>query len=99
MKKMLDWLTHLLWISEGFFLAASTPHIATYFAHFDNPTDFWGTIYAWGVGYGLALTIDGVSIVRDRKSTRLNSSHLVISYAVFCLKKKNKHTRNSVMIS
>src|SRR5256885_7040002 len=28
-------------------------------------------------------------VVRDRKSTRLNSSHLVISYAVFCLKKKN----------
>src|SRR5256885_3304209 len=27
----------------------------------------------------------------DRKSTRLNSSHLVISYAVFCLKKKNKN--------
>src|SRR5256885_6338556 len=32
----------------------------------------------------------------DRKSTRLNSSHLVISYAVFCLKKKkkNKHPTN-----
>src|SRR5256885_13018899 len=28
----------------------------------------------------------------DRKSTRLNSSHLVISYAVFCLKKKKKQT-------
>src|SRR5699024_2340198 len=28
----------------------------------------------------------------DRKSTRLNSSHVSISYAVFCLKKKNKHT-------
>src|SRR2546426_8070621 len=28
------------------------------------------------------------SMRRDRKSTRLNSSHLVISYAVFCLKKK-----------
>src|SRR5438045_7499350 len=28
----------------------------------------------------------------DRKSTRLNSSHLGISYAVFCLKKKNKRT-------
>src|SRR3989442_9702468 len=27
----------------------------------------------------------------DRKSTRLNSSHVRISYAVFCLKKKNKH--------
>src|SRR5688500_19234145 len=30
--------------------------------------------------------------VQDRKSTRLNSSHLVISYAVFCLKKKNNMT-------
>src|SRR5438552_6517744 len=32
---------------------------------------------------------------RDRKSTRLNSSHQIISYAVFCLKKKKKikHTR------
>src|SRR5437660_3372998 len=28
----------------------------------------------------------------DRKSTRLNSSHVAISYAVFCLKKKNKTT-------
>src|SRR5256885_12137154 len=32
---------------------------------------------------------------RDRKSTRLNSSHLVISYAVFCLKKKKKYTQPS----
>src|SRR5947199_6149936 len=31
---------------------------------------------------------------QDRKSTRLNSSHLGISYAVFCLKKKNKHAQN-----
>src|SRR5256885_15497974 len=30
------------------------------------------------------------SAAKDRKSTRLNSSHLVISYAVFCLKKKKK---------
>src|SRR5690349_22929341 len=30
------------------------------------------------------------SIPRDRKSTRLNSSHVEISYAVFCLKKKSK---------
>src|SRR2546426_1724890 len=29
--------------------------------------------------------------IPDRKSTRLNSSHLVISYAVFCLKKKKHH--------
>src|SRR5262245_62418945 len=32
---------------------------------------------------------------RDRKSTRLNSSHLGISYAVFCLKKKKKSYRNA----
>src|SRR3989454_8671363 len=32
-------------------------------------------------------------LLRDRKSTRLNSSHLVISYAVFCLKKKKRRKR------
>src|SRR2546426_6624457 len=35
----------------------------------------------------------------DRKSTRLNSSHLVISYAVFCLKKKKKKQYNAVVTS
>src|SRR5690625_7009563 len=34
--------------------------------------------------------MDGARAVQDRKSTRLNSSHVAISYAVFCLKKKNK---------
>src|SRR5436853_1646594 len=34
-------------------------------------------------------------IARDRKSTRLNSSHLGISYAVFCLKKKNLHKKET----
>src|SRR5947199_1093589 len=34
---------------------------------------------------------------RDRKSTRLNSSHLGISYAVFCLKKKKKKRKNAVV--
>src|SRR5256885_8017530 len=38
-----------------------------------------------------AVLEGGVGGVVDRKSTRLNSSHLVISYAVFCLKKKNKN--------
>src|SRR5256885_2910910 len=37
----------------------------------------------------VALNFAGhLTVARDRKSTRLNSSHLVISYAVFCLKKK-----------
>src|SRR2546426_7034269 len=34
------------------------------------------------------LPPESTAVLRDRKSTRLNSSHLVISYAVFCLKKK-----------
>src|SRR5690606_42157911 len=38
-----------------------------------------------GVGIG-----DRIGVGEDRKSTRLNSSHVKISYAVFCLKKKNE---------
>src|SRR5947207_11135582 len=38
------------------------------------------------LGHNISLTLQLI----DRKSTRLNSSHTVISYAVFCLKKKNK---------
>src|SRR3989454_6321957 len=38
----------------------------------------------------LGVARRGRTTARDRKSTRLNSSHLVISYAVFCLKKKKK---------
>src|SRR5690625_6771165 len=41
----------------------------------------------------IALNLrDGDEVVKDRKSTRLNSSHVAISYAVFCLKKKTNRT-------
>src|SRR5690349_24228886 len=43
------------------------------------------------LGHHLA---DGGVAARDRKSTRLNSSHVEISYAVFCLKKKKKKNRS-----
>src|SRR3712207_8194124 len=43
-----------------------------------------------GRGHRLALTSARKYPPRDRKSTRLNSSHANISYAVFCLKKKKK---------
>src|SRR3989454_1090477 len=45
--------------------------------------------YNWGTEY----VFNNLVALRDRKSTRLNSSHLVISYAVFCLKKKKKKNR------
>src|SRR5256885_10068772 len=56
----------------------------------------------WSGGTGLADTEcleHALRQARDRKSTRLNSSHLVISYAVFCLKKKkhNAHSRLTVL--
>src|SRR5690606_41639800 len=38
--------------------------------------------------------IDKIMIPKDRKSTRLNSSHVKISYAVFCLKKKKKKKKH-----
>src|SRR2546429_7385452 len=45
---------------------------------------------AAGVAAGTAIVFVA-STMADRKSTRLNSSHGYISYAVFCLKKKKKH--------
>src|SRR5256885_13127416 len=42
-----------------------------------------------GLEVASAAMARGCRVTVDRKSTRLNSSHLVISYAVFCLKKKN----------
>src|SRR5256885_16627532 len=49
--------------------------------HFDAHADTGDTQFGSLYGHGTP----------DRKSTRLNSSHLVISYAVFCLKKKKKN--------
>src|SRR5438034_8583073 len=43
----------------------------------------------------LEREVRGVIGVGDRKSTRLNSSHTVISYAVFCLKKKKKEKQTT----
>src|SRR3712207_8298748 len=61
---------------------------------------FYGTILDWKIDtsddwadiradHGQQISFQQVENYRDRKSTRLNSSHANISYAVFCLKKKN----------
>src|SRR5690625_7255561 len=50
-----------------------------------------------GCGISSQCTTRGHSGRRDRKSTRLNSSHVAISYAVFCLKKKKKNNKSECM--
>src|SRR5256885_7922334 len=64
--------------------------------HRKDLTDNVACMNTPGVGERRLLSIAGQGHLRrvlkiDRKSTRLNSSHLVISYAVFCLKKKKQH--------
>src|SRR5205807_9139798 len=66
--------------------AAASPHITTTSSN-HRSRGLIAIVLAQPVDLFTALgDVRGVS--RDRKSTRLNSSHLVISYAVFCLKKK-----------
>src|SRR3712207_8345412 len=57
------------------------------FELFDK-TSFGQTDFVQNLNYQRALEGE---LSRDRKSTRLNSSHANISYAVFCLKKKNNY--------
>src|SRR2546426_7010933 len=59
---------------------------------FERDPNFPKVPSKWRMGFGSDVAVDAQDhIWIDRKSTRLNSSHLVISYAVFCLKKKKKN--------
>src|SRR3712207_7169082 len=70
----------------------------SFFLHIDTgPVRSWevfgrdlDNLFAPGVRGRLRTVADRMRLHRDRKSTRLNSSHANISYAVFCLKKKKK---------
>src|SRR5207302_6258275 len=53
------------------------------------PTRHGGFVRSWGSMWRTKP---------DRKSTRLNSSHVKISYAVFCLKKKKRHTQTDSIV-
>src|SRR5258708_31665202 len=60
-----------------------------------------GLTYTPGVGQVLLVTVADTAGFgwgfQDRKSTRLNSSHQIISYAVFCLKKKKKYAASKLI--
>src|ERR1022692_5042541 len=77
-----------------FFLMIRRPPRSTLFPY---TTLFRSTVQMHGNGGKLPKTcpIFTIPYRRDRKSTRLNSSHLVISYAVLCLKKKNLGSRSA----
>src|SRR6266540_3387448 len=82
------WINH----TSFFFLMIRRPPRSTLFPY---TTLFRSAMVTrWGCSVGtdqpvlLGLKPSGHAV--DRKSTRLNSSHITISYAVFCLKKKNK---------
>src|ERR1022692_1463858 len=72
-----------------FFLIIRRPPRSTLFPY---TTLFRSVLVSHLAGYepGIGRRADTIGMAIDRKSTRLNSSHLVISYAVFCLKKKKK---------
>src|SRR5687768_18320744 len=69
------------WIPDAFIFALLATFIVFAAALIWTPSSFAQVIDAWGNGFWDLI---------DRKSTRLNSSHGYISYAVFCLKKKKK---------
>src|SRR2546422_2236215 len=79
-----------------FFLMIRRPPRSTLFPYTTlsrSPQDATGLYDAWRIWK--SRSAPGKLRNRDRKSTRLNSSHGYISYAVFCLKKKKKKDTNT----
>src|SRR5215813_14340190 len=87
-----------------FFLMIRRPPRSTLFPYTtlfrSRRTSGAGDLERWRhrvVRRSLRVQVDAGALVRrDRKSTRLNSSHVRISYAVFCLKKKKRTQDNNV---
>src|SRR5438270_6427386 len=82
-----------------FFLMLRRPPRSTLFPYTtlfrsldENPTLGGSGLYARG-GTAVAADKTAALVAADRKSTRLNSSHSQISYAVFCLKKKKQKSK------
>src|SRR5205807_9190462 len=80
--------TPILQNSSIFFLTIRRPPRSTLFPYTTLFRSRAGAVCAGGAGAGCRG--GPLFAGQDRKSTRLNSSHLVISYAVFCLKKKTQ---------
>src|SRR3989475_6120647 len=75
-------------VAEGLVLVSAMHITASVFVN-DHESGLWADILKW-LEETVAPWDPGRYRHKDRKSTRLNSSHSQISYAVFCLKKKKK---------
>src|SRR5689334_3670886 len=87
-------------LSLGVTAGASVNRLEGWASGIKQVSDFAGTYSSVGAGGALVGGFGGVHLgnekgvtIEDRKSTRLNSSHSSISYAVFCLKKKINQMR------
>src|SRR5699024_11492202 len=80
------------WVVDGYKTASGKPLLA------DDPHLGLSTPSIW---YEMSLQSNDINVagvILDRKSTRLNSSHVSISYAVFCLKKKSSRKQGRVSV-
>src|SRR5690554_7150079 len=83
---------------DGFVIAVPTKNKQKFIDHANGADSIFlemgatRVLECWGDDVPEGKTTDFRSAVKDRKSTRLNSSHVRISYAVFCLKKKKTKT-------
>src|SRR5699024_11893722 len=77
-------------------LARGNTHSAVLEDNFESPTLKHVGLMESASDYAVIITDATGNILIDRKSTRLNSSHVSISYAVFCLKKKK--TNESITV-
>src|SRR5436309_12442765 len=81
-------------LSSAFFFFNDTATTDSYTLSLHDALPIFLFVVGATTRLAIQARLDSLHVIRslDRKSTRLNSSHVKISYAVFCLKKKNKET-------
>src|SRR5689334_24056499 len=90
-------LQHYVRYLSFFFLMIRRPPRSTLFPYTTLFRSIWRTEPSSGCSTSTTISRERTSS-EDRKSTRLNSSHSSISYAVFCLKKKNTRTTSTATL-
>src|SRR5258708_20804601 len=91
-RLMFSWLLYML---SFFFNDTATTEIYTLSLHDALPISLVGLSFGRRALRDVCAEVCEADEDGDRKSTRLNSSHQIISYAVFCLKKKKKRNRTA----